>query len=114
MLRLHAARLTALFAALLLLRCIHRRRSALQVPRVALESTTFDDLLFYPAVPGKTIFLVSISKIAQRTGNLLYTFGTGDDVRACPFKPFFEKFMWDLQTQLRAGGKASSSTAKEL
>ena len=82
------------------------------MPRVALESTTFGGLLFYPAVPGKTIFLISISKLAQRTGNLFYTFGTGDDVRACPFKPFFEKFMGELQTQLRPGGAAS--TAKEL
>ena len=84
------------------------------MPRVALERTTFGDLLFYPAVPGKTIFLISISRIAEATGSLWYTFGSGDDVRACPFKPFFEGFMGDLQAQLRAHGAASSHAAKEL
>ena len=90
------------------------RHCARQVPRVALESTTFGDLLFYPAKPGKTVFIISISRIAEATGSLWYTFGSGDDVRACPFKPFFESFMGDLQAQLRSGRAATSRAAKEL
>ena len=84
------------------------------MPRVALERTTFGDLLFYPAKPGKTVFIISISRIAEATGSLWYTFGSGDDARACPFKPFFEGFMTDLQAQLRSGGTASTHAAKEL
>ncbi|KAK9827964.1 hypothetical protein WJX81_002557 [Elliptochloris bilobata] len=75
------------------------------VPRIALDNSTFGGLLAYPAVPGKTVFLLNINKAAGKTGNLFYTFGTGDALRACPFKPFFERFMGDLQTQLRSEAK---------
>ena len=75
----------------------------LQVPRVAIGAGTFDGLLAYPATPGKTVFFMSVSKAADVTGNLFYTFGTGDHERACPFKPFFESFMGDLQQLLLSG-----------
>ena len=104
--------IVALATLLLLLHSLCRR-FARQVPRIALESTTFGDLLFYPAKPGKTVFIISISRIAEATGSLWYTFGSGDEVRSCPFKPFFEGFMGDLQAQLRSGG-AAASRAKEL
>ena len=71
-----------------------------QVPRIAVEATTFDGLLFYNAVPGKTVFIVSNSKAAGKSGNILYTFGTGVPERSCAFRPFFESFMADLQKEL--------------
>ena len=77
----------------------------LQVVRVALEASTFDGLLAYPATPSKTVFYVSISKAASVTGNMFYTFGTGDHERACSLKPFFESFMGDLQKLLLSDSK---------
>ena len=45
------------------------------MPRVALKASTFDGLLSYPSVPSKTVFLISISAAAGKTGSLDYTFG---------------------------------------
>ena len=72
-----------------------------QVPRIAVEATTFQGLLQYNASPGKTVFIVSNSKAAGKTGKILYTFGTGVPERSCAFRPFFESFMADLQRELR-------------
>ena len=33
----------------------------------------------------------------------VWAIGTGDAVRPCAFRPFFERFMGDLQQALRAG-----------
>ncbi len=74
------------------------------MPRIAVEATTFGGLLAYPAVPAKTVFIVSNSKAAGKSGNILYTFGTGVPERSCAFRPFFEAFMGELQQQLRSGG----------
>ena len=74
-----------------------------------MEATTFDGLLAYPAVPAKTIFIVSNSKAAGKSGNILYTFGTGVPERSCAFRPFFEAFMGDLQQQLRGGSSAKAA-----
>ena len=68
-----------------------------QVPRVALAASTFSGLLSYPAVSGRTMFLISISKAAGRERSLFWTFGTGMPERSCAFKPFFMSFMKDIQ-----------------
>ncbi|KAK9811700.1 hypothetical protein WJX72_008597 [[Myrmecia] bisecta] len=70
------------------------------IPRIAVAPTTFGDLLAYPAIPNKTVFLLSNSSAAGATGSLWYTFGSGTPDRACAFKPFFEAFMADLQKEL--------------
>lgn len=75
------------------------------VPRVVTEASTFNGLLAYPAVPGKTVIMLMLGKAAEATGSLFYTFGTGDFTRSCAFKPFFEAFMGDLQKELRARSK---------
>ena len=80
----------------------------LQVARVALKAGMLDGLLAYPATPGKTVFIVSISKAASVTGNMFYTFGTGDNERACALKPFFESFMGDLQQLLLSDSKGKA------
>ena len=77
-----------------------------QVPRIALEASTFDGLLAYPAVPARTVFLVGIAKAAGKTGNLFYTFGMGDANRSCAFKPFFEAFMGDPAAGAAGGQQA--------
>ena len=74
----------------------------MQVPRIALGPSTFSGLLAKPAVPNTTIFFLGISESAGITKSLFYTFGTGVPERSCPFKPFFEAFMGDVQKQLKA------------
>lgn len=73
----------------------------LQVPRIALAASTFGGLLSYPAVPRRTMFLISISKAAGKEKSLFYTFGTGVPERSCAFKHFFESFMKDLQKNFK-------------
>jgi hypothetical protein len=74
----------------------------MQVPRVALSASTYKGLLTYPAVPKKTMFLISIAKAAGKAHTLFYTFGTGTPDRSCAFKPFFEAFMTELQKTLKS------------
>lgn len=80
-----------------------------QVPRVALAASTFKGLLTYPAVPNKTIFIISISKAAGKTHSMYFTFGTGVKERSCAFRPFFEAFMTELQKELKASGNVADS-----
>nr|ARQ20721.1 lipid body protein [Lobosphaera incisa] len=70
------------------------------IPRIAVASSTCGDLLAYPTVPNKTIFLLSLASAAGATKSLFYTFGSGTPERSCAFKPFFEAFMSDLQKEL--------------
>ena len=74
--------------------------AALQLPRVITAATTFGGLLAYPARPNATVVLLQIAKAAGATGDLWYTFGTGSEERGCPFRPFFEAFVGDLQKEL--------------
>lgn len=74
----------------------------MQVPRIALAASTFNGLLAYPAVPRKTMFLISISKAAGKTGSLYYTFGTGVPERSCAFKPFIMSFLKDVQAKYQS------------
>jgi hypothetical protein len=73
------------------------------VPRIAVQNSTFDDLLWYPAVAGRTVFIMNIGKAASKSGNLLYTFGTGTRTGACPFLPYWKAFMAELQAKLIGG-----------
>ena len=74
-----------------------------KVPRIATKSTRFDGLLLFPTVPGKTVLILQIEKAAAKSNNILFTFGTGRDQRACVFKDFFLRFMKDLQEALKDG-----------
>ena len=74
----------------------------MQVPRIALATSTFRGLLAYPAVPQKTIFLMSISKAAGKTGSLYYTFGTGVPERSCVATNFIMSFLKDVQAGLKS------------
>ncbi|HBB35215.1 MAG TPA: hypothetical protein DDZ80_13655 [Cyanobacteria bacterium UBA8803] len=72
-----------------------------QVPRIAVQESTFDGLLSSPITPGKTVIILEVGKAATKTHNLYFTFGTGTPERACVFKDFFVNFMQDLQQELR-------------
>ncbi|MEM7033475.1 MAG: hypothetical protein AAF629_28245 [Chloroflexota bacterium] len=72
-----------------------------EVPRIAVKASTIDGLLRQPTTPGKTIFICKIGKAAAETGNLDFTFGTGEAERACVFKDFFVAFMTDVQCELK-------------
>lgn len=72
-----------------------------QVPRIAVKSSTFDGLLWLPTNPGKTFIIYKIGQAAAETGNIWFTFGSGDPERACVFKEFFLDFMNDLQRTVR-------------
>jgi hypothetical protein len=72
-----------------------------KVPRIATKSTRFDGLLLFPTVPGKTVLILQIEKAAAKSSDILFTFGTGRNERACVFKDFFLHFMKDLQEALR-------------
>lgn len=72
----------------------------MQVPRIALAASTFNNLLAYPAVPQKTMFLLSISKAAGKTGSLYYTFGMGVPERSCVATSFIMSFLKDVQAGL--------------
>ncbi len=80
-----------------------------KVPRIATKSTRFDGLLLFPTVPGKTVVIFQIEKAAAKTNDVLFTFGTGRNERACVFKDFFLDFMKDLQKALRDGGPKTSA-----
>lgn len=67
------------------------------MPRIAREASTFNGLLRYDAVPGRTIFNLAISNGAKEKGSLYYTFGTGTEERACAFLPYWKAFMSDLR-----------------
>ena len=43
---------------------------------------------------------MQLAKAAEKSGSLYYTFGTGSEVRACAFLPYFKAFMADLQKEL--------------
>ena len=72
-----------------------------QVPRIAVRPSTFGGLLSAPTKPGETIVIFKIAEAAAKTKDISFTFGTGDDERACVFKDFFLSFMRDLQQILR-------------
>ena len=74
----------------------------MQVPRIALAASTFNSLLAYPAVPQKTMFLISINKAAGTTGSLYYTFGTGVPERSCVATSFIMSFLQDVQAGLQS------------
>jgi hypothetical protein len=67
------------------------------------QNSTFDGLLWYPAVTGRTVFILNIGKAASKSGSLLYTFGTGTRTGECPFLPYWKGFMTELQAQLVGG-----------
>jgi len=73
----------------------------LQVPRIAVKSSTFDGLLWLPTSAGQTVIILKISRAAAQTGDILFTFGTGGPDRVCVFKGFFLNFMQDLQRVLK-------------
>ena len=73
-----------------------------QVPRIAIEATTFNGLLSKPTVPGQTVLIFKVAEAAAQTQDLLFTFGAGTPDRVCVFKDFFLSFMTDLQQALRA------------
>lgn len=72
-----------------------------QVPRIAIKSSTFDNMLSSPTTPGKTVVLFMIGKAAAKTHDIFFTFGTGSSERTCVFKDFFLRFMNDLQHELK-------------
>jgi len=86
-----------------------RRALTTKVPRIATKPTRFGGLLLFPTVPGKTVLIFQIEKAAATSGDILFTFGTGRDERACVFKDFFLRFMKDLQTVLRDGAPKTSA-----
>lgn len=73
-----------------------------QVLRIAVRDSTFGGLLRSPTRAGETVVILKIGIAARRTGNILFTFGTGGPERACVFQEFFLSFMRDLQATLRA------------
>ena len=73
-----------------------------QVPRIAVRDSTLGGLLTSPARAGVTVVILKVGQAARRTGDLLFTFGTGSPERACVFQEFFLSFMRDLQATLRA------------
>ncbi|BBN09873.1 hypothetical protein MPTK1_4g23420 [Marchantia polymorpha subsp. ruderalis] len=72
-----------------------------QVPRVVMRETNLNGLLRYPGRPSSTIVMLSISSAAEQANSLFFTFGTGTEWRACPFKDFFFNFMTALQAELK-------------
>lgn len=72
-----------------------------QVLRIAVRESTIDGLLGRPARAGWTVFILKIGRAAGQTGDIRFTFGTGDAERACVFQEFFLRFMKDLQDVLR-------------
>jgi len=86
-----------------------RRALTTEVPRIATKSTRFDGLLLFPTVPGKTMLILQIEKAAAKSNDILFTFGTGRNERACVFKDFFLDFMTDLQRALKDGGPKTSA-----
>jgi hypothetical protein len=57
------------------------------------------------------VLILQIEKAAAKTNDMLFTFGTGRNERACVFKDFFLDFMKDLQKTLRDGGPRTSAQA---
>lgn len=71
-----------------------------QVPRVALKETTLGGLLKQPAIPGHTVFFFPTGPAAEQSGSLYYTFGSGVELRSCPFLPFWKSLMTDVRASL--------------
>lgn len=85
-----------------------------QVLRIAVRDSTLGGLLRTPTRAGQTVVILKIGRAAKRTGNILFTFGTGGLDRVCVFQEFFLSFMRDLQATLRARrAPAASLTSRQ-
>jgi hypothetical protein len=52
-----------------------------QVPRIAVRSSKLDGLLLFPTRAGQTVIMFEIGRAADKTKDLLFTFGTGRSQR---------------------------------